>query len=93
MGVGANPRVAPSPGGIHFLLAQKKNKKKCNRAALTTPVDALRKRRGEQRVGLPNRRLPRSNSSPLLPVAEPSARQSGDGIQPLCLERHFKTKI
>jgi len=29
--------VAPSPGGILFLLAQKKNEKKGSHAALTTP--------------------------------------------------------
>ena len=79
-------------GGRDFLLlAQKKvTKENGSPAAETTPVDELRNRQGEQRVGLPNRRSLRSNSSPLFPVAEPAARLSGNGVETSCDPRRFR---
>jgi len=56
------------------LRAQKKDQKNGSHAALTAPVDALRNRRGKNSL--------RSNSLPLFPVAEPAARQGGNGYSP-----------
>ena len=71
----ADNKVVPSPGGVLFFACPKKRtKRNGSHAALTTPVDALRNRRGENSL--------RSNSSPLFPVAEPAARQGGNGSLP-----------
>jgi len=65
------------------LLAQKKvTKENGSPAALTTPVVALRNRRGENSL--------RSNSSPLFPVAEPAARQGGNGFPPAQVSSRYE---